>query len=110
VSANPSIGRLRHRVTVEQPVTTDDGGGGATTNWSPVATLWGAIEPASAAEIDAYDRLEGRITHRVVIRHRSDVAGGMRLTHEGRVFRILVVHDPDETGRWSETLAEEEGR
>ena len=38
------------------------------------------------------------------------VIGGMRLTSDGRQFRILIAHDPDELRRWTECLAEEEGR
>ena len=110
MSNDPNIGALRHRVTLEAPVTSADGAGGRNVTWSAIATLWVAIEPVSAAEVAVADRLDGRVTHRITLRHRADVVGGMRLTMDGRVFRILVAHDPDEAGRWTEILAEEEGR
>ena len=33
-------GRLRHRVTLEAPVETDDGAGGVILNWSAILSLW----------------------------------------------------------------------
>ena len=35
-----SIGALRHRLVLEAVVRMDDGGGGATEVWSPVAEVW----------------------------------------------------------------------
>lgn len=106
MSNDPKIGALRHRVTLEEPVTSADGAGGRSVTWSAVATLWAAIEPVGAAEVTVADRLDGRVT----LRDRADIVGGMRLTMDGRIFRVLVAHDPDEAGRWTEILAEEESR
>ena len=43
------------------------------------------------------------------MRYRADIAGGMRALHRGRIFRILVVTDPDERRRYIVAKAEEEG-
>ncbi len=110
MSANPEIGRLRHRMTLEEPVATGDSGGGRTVTWSSRGEVWAAIEHAGAAEVRFAGRIDGRVTHRVTLRPRADVSGGMRLTMDGRVFRVLVAHDPTETGRWLELLVEEDGR
>lgn len=101
-------GFLAHRIAVERPVETPDGSGGATLDWQPLATLWAAIEPLGAAESTDADRLATRITHRVTIRFRADVEGGMRLIHRGRSLRIAALRDPDETRRFLELHAEEE--
>lgn len=110
MSGDPAIGALRQRVTIESPVRAEDGGGGATVTWAEVAEVWAAIAPASANERDIAGRLDGVVSHRVVLRFRGDLAGGMRLRHDGRVFRVLVAHDPDERRRWTQCLVEEEGR
>jgi len=101
-------GQLSSRVALERPVRTSDGSGGATVEWVEVATLWAAIEPVAAGEIFAADRLATRVTHRITMRHRTDVEGGMRIVHRGRVLRIEAWRDPDETRRFLVLEAVEE--
>ncbi|WP_336799458.1 phage head closure protein [Kaistia sp. MMO-174] len=92
-------GRLSHRVTLERPVRSGDGAGGATVDWQEVATLWARIEPVEAGERNAADRLATRVTHRITLRFRGDVEGGMRVMHRGRTLMIASWRDPDETRR-----------
>lgn len=101
-------GQLSSRVALERPVRTSDGSGGATVDWAEVATLWAAIEPVAAGEAFAADRLATRVTHRITIRHRADVEGGMRIVHRGRVLRIEAWRDPDEARRFLVLEAVEE--
>jgi SPP1 family predicted phage head-tail adaptor len=101
-------GRLRHRVTLAAPVATPDGAGGETVAWSTVATVWAAVEPVAAAERRIADHLAAAVTHRVILRWRGDVTGGMRATHRGRNFRILAAIDPDERRRFLLAEAAEE--
>jgi SPP1 family predicted phage head-tail adaptor len=37
------------------------------------------------------------------------VASGMRFTRAGRIFDIVTVHDPDETGRYLVCRVKEKG-
>jgi len=101
-------GQLSSRVALERPVRTSDGSGGATVDWVEVATLWAAIEPVAAGEDFAADRLATRVTHRITIRFRSDVEGGMRIVHRGRLLRIESWRDPDEARRFLVLEAVEE--
>jgi len=101
-------GRLRHRVTLSAPVATPDGAGGETVAWSPVATVWAAVEPVAASERRIADHLAAAVTHRLTLRWRGDVVGGMRATHRGRNFRILAAVDPDESRRFLVAEAVEE--
>jgi SPP1 family predicted phage head-tail adaptor len=50
------------------------------------------------------------VTHRITVRFRVDLASGMRLARGGRVFEVVSVHDPDETGRYLVCRAREKGR
>ena len=93
-------GWLRHRVTFESAVATPDEAGGASLSWTPLVILWAAIEPASGQEEIVADQLSGVVTHRVTIRWREDIAGGLRVAYRGRHFRVLVAYDPDETRRY----------
>lgn len=101
-------GKLSCRVTLERPIRSADGAGGATVAWEEIATLWAAIEPVAAGEIFGADRLSTRITHRITIRFREDVEGGMRIVHRGRLLRIAAWRDPDETRRFLVLEAVEE--
>ena len=103
-------GSLRHRVEIQQASLTTDGAGGHSESWSTLATVFAAIEPTGATStFGANQRLE-RVTHRVTIRWRADVASGMRLVHDGRILDIRTVRDPDETARYLTLEALEEGR
>lgn len=93
-------GRLRCRMTLSTPVETPDGAGGATVVWTDVATLWARLDPVGANERRIADHLATVATHRITIRWRDDIAGGMRFTWRGRSFRVTAVHDPDETRRY----------
>lgn len=101
------IGALRHRITLENPVRTDDGGGGGSVSWQPVATLWAAIRPLRGAEYQIADRAEVRVTHEIRFRFRTDVTGEMRLRKGNRLFHIHSVLNDQERNRWSLCLCEE---
>lgn len=53
------------------------------------------------------DRVEGRVTHEIVVRYRGDVVPEMRLRAGTRIFDIRAVFDPDARRRWLKCLAEE---
>jgi SPP1 family predicted phage head-tail adaptor len=103
-------GGLRQRVEIRQASLTSDGAGGFVEEWATIATVFAAIEPLSAVSRFGADRRVENISHRVTLRMRGDVASGMRLSMDGRVFEIRTVHDPDETGRWLVLAVQEEGR
>lgn len=100
-------GRIRHRLMLDKQTASPDDGGGQEMTWNPVAAVWGEILPVSAEEARAGEGLATRVTHRIVIRRRGDVAGGDRLRLDGRVFLIRAVHDPAEDRRFLVCLAEE---
>jgi SPP1 family predicted phage head-tail adaptor len=93
-------GRLKHEMTLEEPVETSDGAGGFTTVWTSVATLWARLEPLDPAREAWAGRDAAEQTHRITIRFRDDVKQGMRLRKSTRLFPILSVRDADETGRY----------
>jgi SPP1 family predicted phage head-tail adaptor len=102
-------GRLKKRLGLETATPAPDGAGGSTLSWSLVATVWGEVVPLKAEEKAIGEGLADVVTHRVVVRHRSDVAAGDRFTLGARVLRIKGVSDPDADGRYLVCLCEEEG-
>ncbi len=98
---------LRHRVSLQSSADSADGGGGAATVWSDVATLWASIEPLKGSERMSAQQLESRLTHRVRLRHRSGVTTAMRLKFGVRIFNIRAVVNPAMRNRLLELLCEE---
>lgn len=103
-------GVFRVELVLEQAHQTPDGAGGFSESWVEIAPIFARVEPASAKDrFGAHQTLE-EITHQITIRHRADVASGMRLRRGARLFSIVTVHDPDETGRFLVIRAREKGR
>jgi len=103
-------GVLKHRLVLEQVIETSDGSGGAIITWSEVATLWASIDSVHAAMRHLAQQSQETITHRITLRYRKDVASGWRFRKGDRIFKIITVRDPDETGRYLVCRTEEEGR
>jgi len=102
------IGALRQRLTIEVPVSTSDGGGGAVLAWSPVATVWGRVRAVRGAEASRAMRLESHVSHRITIRYRGTVTARHRIVLGTRVFNVRAVLDgADERKRFLTILAEE---
>jgi SPP1 family predicted phage head-tail adaptor len=103
-----AIGRLRHRLTLEAPEEAPDGAGGVVRTWTALGEIWAAIEPLAAADAVIADKRLGRLTHRIVVRRRSDLTLNHRLRLGFRSFAIRALRDADERGRFLDCLAEEE--
>jgi SPP1 family predicted phage head-tail adaptor len=103
-------GRLRHELVLERAALAPDGYGGALESWETAATLFAAVAPLAARSIAGADGRLRTVTHRITLRYSDVVRSGMRFREGDRVFRILTVRDPDETGRYLVCEAEEDGR
>lgn len=106
MAADP--GAFSARLTLERPVETGDGQGGVLRGFEVLATVWGRIEPVSAAWREAAGAERATVTHRILLRRRDDILGGMRLRKGARLFSIRFSRDPDETGRYTLCDCEEE--
>lgn len=101
-------GRFRSPLALDVPDLEPDGAGGQVGGWSEAASFHGLVEPVAARPRFAGDQFIEETTHRITIRHRAGVKAGMRLRKGTRLFAILSVHDPDESGRYLVCLAREE--
>lgn len=102
-------GALRHELALEAASLAPDGAGGHTESWSEVATLFARVEPVSATSRFGADQTLESVTHRVTVRYRADLKSGMRFRRLSRIFEIMTVHDPDETGRYLVCRTREQG-
>lgn len=106
-----AIGKMRHRLRIEAPGSSADGGGGQGADpWltaSVVATVWGRVEPVRGIERLRAMRLESPITHRIIMRYRPNIDASMRVVFAGRALNIRAVTNPGEANRTLELLCEE---
>ena len=84
-------GRLNQRVTLLQPVLTQDAAGQAVTSWQSVATVWAEVVPLRSAERFAAAAVQQENTLKVRIRLRTDVNATWRLEYQGRGHDITGV-------------------
>ena len=100
-------GRLTVRLDLESAVESSDGQGGVTLGHVVEASLWGRIEPVSAASAELGHVERQAVTHRIWLRHSAAVRAGKRLRKGSRIFEIVTAHDPDECGRYLVCLTKE---
>ena len=103
-------GRFRTTLALEAASGASDGMGGEVESWATVATVFAHIEPLSAKSVYGAGQTLETVTHLITLRQGEDVRSGMRFTAGTRIFDILTVHDPDETGRYFQCESREIGR
>jgi SPP1 family predicted phage head-tail adaptor len=104
------IGALRHRLVLQESARTPDSGGGYAQGWANVAAnpvLFAALFPAGDGLYVAQRQRKSRVTHRLRIRYREDVAADMRLIDDEKAYHVQSAADPDGTKAWLDILAEE---
>lgn len=102
-------GSLRSELALQVNTPAPDGLGGHIDSWAEIATVFARVEPVSATSSFGPDQTMETVTHRVTLRWRNGVAAGMRFVRQERIFDIVTVHDPDDTGRYLVCRARETG-
>jgi SPP1 family predicted phage head-tail adaptor len=100
-------GRLRYRLVLQEAVESADGAGGVARSYRDAATLWAALAPLSVRESLDAEALGATATHRITLRASVTVTNRHRFTLGPRIFRVVAVRDPDESGRFLDVLAQE---
>ena len=93
------VGVMRQRLSLDAAVESTDESGALQTTWSSLGDIWGQIVPASSGDRFLADRQEETITHRILIRWRSEVQSGVRFRLGDRTFAVRSAFDPDERQR-----------
>lgn len=112
-------GILRHRVTIQKPVTTVDpfghivtsDAGGSSPGFTTVASgWWASIEPLRGSELAAHHAMQSRTTHKIRLRDGSELAGidsTWRILVGTRVFYFDSVFNSMERKREWQIMAHE---
>ena len=90
------IGKMRHRVTIQSPSSTQDSYGQPTVTWTDAATVWARIETLAAREAEVAQRIYPTAEHKVTMRYRSGVTSDCRLKFGNRYLNVLSVQNPEQ--------------
>lgn len=91
-------GRLRHSITIEQPVESQDDYGSTVTTWEPMATVRAEVKAIQGREYWAAQSTQSETTHQVRLRYVAGVTTKMRVSWDGALLDIESVI-PDERKR-----------
>lgn len=99
------IGRLRHRVTFQEPTRTQDSFGDPIISWADWGTRWGQVTPLSGLELIQAVQVDSAVSHR--IRCRAEGIKGValpdwRVIYDNRIFEIKACRDQQEQGWYVE--------
>ena len=91
------LGLLRHRVTLQEPVTSRDAAGSPrVTSWTEFATKWAKVEALSGRELLQSQQTKSAYTYRVTLRYLAGVNQDFRVVF-GSLNLEIVSMIPDAT-------------
>jgi SPP1 family predicted phage head-tail adaptor len=98
------LGKLRDRVTVTQPTTVADTLGGQSTTWATLGTFWAWWRGLTGREAMQGQAVQSVVSHKLVMRYRSDLVPTMRVKRlpDGPTCDVVAVRDPDGRKRFLE--------
>lgn len=104
----PTIGNLRHRVTVQvrQP-STPDAYGNITPNWRNLITVPAQVLPESASELALSLQSQASTRYRVLIRYLSLLETRHRLLWDGHILDVDGITDIEGRKRFQEVRCKE---
>ena len=101
------VGQLRHQITLQGQGTTRDSGGGISSGWSTIASVYADIKPKSGKEVYAQGKLVGSVSHEITVRYRTDITNSSRISFDSKLFNIRAIINVDERDRFLKLLCEQ---
>jgi len=84
-------GKLRHVVTIQQPIKTNNAINEAVIDWQVFARdIRANLLPLGSKEFFAQDKEKSSITHKLFIRYIEGVTNQMRIIMGARIFEIVA--------------------
>jgi SPP1 family predicted phage head-tail adaptor len=90
-----NVGKMRHRVTIQEPIELKGDMGGTTKRWFDYHSCWADVRELSGRERIIDGQLQSDITARAFIRYCSSIDASMRLVHDEKVYQIESVINRD---------------
>jgi len=102
---NPGL--MRHRITFQQYVSTEDELGQQIGQWTDFWTCWAMIKTIQGREYFAAGAERNEGTIRFIIRYTPGIDPAMRIVYKGRIFDIESVINDDERNETLTIIATE---
>ena len=99
-TTNP--GEMRTQISLQQPTSSQDGGGFTTRSFTAVATVWAKWENLHGAMMLQSGVSANRLPARVLIRYRSDIDPSWTLVKGSQRFEITGFDNIDERNEYIE--------
>ncbi len=98
-------GTLRHKVTLQKPVDTQNTYGEPESRWQTVSSnIWASVSPLRGREYLTAQQLASEIESRIVMRYRLDVTAKMKILKGTDEYLIESIINPDERNRELELM------
>jgi len=104
--AKLDIGKMRHLASVQAPTEIIAATGEVTKTWVEVSQPYMSLEPLSAREQLAMDRMDATVTHRIGMWANADLKMNHRIVLGTRAFYITSIVESEDT-MTIEIMAEE---
>lgn len=104
-----AAGRLRHRVSLQERLLSQDEHGNPVFTWREVCQLWAAVEPLSVRDLIAAQAQQSGVSVRVVIRYRENINPQMRIVYRGKFYSIRGIQPDADSGLEYLTILASEG-
>ncbi len=92
------LGKMRYRITIENPMNEIDGDGFNQETYIEFATIWADITPVSSKEYFGSNQTLEEATGKIYIRHMAGINTLMRIRCGSRLFDIISVLSDDRLG------------
>lgn len=100
---------LRHLLAIQEPTRTANGDGTDSIEWLTIQQEWGFIKPLRGLERIEAQKIQSKVTHRIIMRYVSGVTTEHRLllVEQDRVFNIAAALNRNEQNQELEIEAVE---
>ncbi|QHB18274.1 phage head closure protein [Mannheimia pernigra] len=93
------IGKLRHCITLQQQINTQNDYGAFVTTWQNIATVWAEIKPISGRELNSANQTHAETTVQIWLRYLPNLDHTMRVKFSDRLFEIVAIQNWRELNR-----------
>lgn len=101
------VGKLRHKISIEERTDSLDGRGESVEIWSKYLSAKAGIYSIDGDETEKMHQENNSVTHRVIMRYRAGVTAKMRVNFNGRLFDIESVINVNERNKSLKLMCEE---
>lgn len=89
-------GLLRHKVEIQEKVTSRDSMGGEVVTWETFTHCWCSIEPLSGREYFAAQQVQSTVSHKMQMRYQPGIQPFHQIKWGERTFNIDAILNDSE--------------